>query len=97
MNDWTICNWENNKCSPGVRFIPRIIGFLGYDPHPAPQSLAERLLAKRRHLGLSRKGMAAMLSVDEGTLKRWEKGKSQPTGRGLHIVENLLTASSEPL
>ena len=29
----TICNWEINRTSPQLRFIPKIITFLGYVPY----------------------------------------------------------------
>ena len=90
VNDWTICNWENNKTVPAVRYLPRIIEFLGYQPFPAPQTLAEKLLACQRCLGLSRKRMANRLGVDEATLARWENGESFPSGKRLEIVEHLL-------
>lgn len=92
VSEGAIKNWENNTCAPKIRFIPRIIAFLGYDPYPAPQSLAERLLAKRRHLGLSRRRMAESLAMDKGTLAAWETGETQPTGKQLHIVEQFLTS-----
>ncbi len=28
----TITNWENNKTQPHIRFIPKIVDFLGYVP-----------------------------------------------------------------
>jgi transcriptional regulator with XRE-family HTH domain len=31
VNQMTICNWEINRTSPQLRFIPRIITFLGYN------------------------------------------------------------------
>ena len=37
-NPWTIANWEKGKTKPAARFIPAIIGFLGYDPRPATNS-----------------------------------------------------------
>ncbi len=43
VNDWTLHNWENNETTPAIRYMPRIIAFLGYDPWPAPRSVAERL------------------------------------------------------
>ncbi len=39
VNESTVLNWENNACSPAIRFIPRIIAFLSYDPYPALTSL----------------------------------------------------------
>jgi DNA-binding transcriptional regulator YiaG len=52
---------------------------LGYYPFKPPETLADRLLACRRHLGLSRRAMAQRLSVDEGTLAHWERGDRQPS------------------
>ena len=31
-----IWRWENNKTSPAMRDLSRIIVFLGYDPYPEP-------------------------------------------------------------
>ncbi len=93
VNDWTICNWENNKTTPAVRYLPRIIDFIGYDPFPAPETLGERLRAyRRRSLGLSRKEMARRLSVDEGTLERWELENAVPLGPHLQRVMRLVTS-----
>jgi hypothetical protein len=36
-----VWNWENNRVSPAVRFIPAIIAFLGYNPMPKPGALPE--------------------------------------------------------
>ena len=32
VDEMTICNWELNHTSPQLRFIPRLIAFLGYMP-----------------------------------------------------------------
>ena len=31
-NQWTVINWEKGRTEPAVRFVPRIIQFLGYEP-----------------------------------------------------------------
>lgn len=28
----TILNWEHNRTTPTLRYLPRVIAFLGYDP-----------------------------------------------------------------
>jgi transcriptional regulator with XRE-family HTH domain len=33
-NPSTIANWEKGNTEPAARFIPAIIGLLGYDPRP---------------------------------------------------------------
>jgi DNA-binding XRE family transcriptional regulator len=39
----TVCNWEGNESTPVVRFMPAIQAFLGYDPAPEPNSIADRI------------------------------------------------------
>ena len=90
VDDWTICNWENDKTSPPIRFLPRIIEFLGYDPFPEPECFGEEIAAARRRLGLSRKRLARKLSVDEGALERWEKGVNSPEGEHLRQLTEFL-------
>ncbi len=40
VNEFTVCGWENDKKAPTVRYLPRIIEFLGYYPFPAPRTLS---------------------------------------------------------
>lgn len=90
VNEGTILNWERGKTLPPVRCVPRVIRFLGCDPYPAPTSLAEKLMAKRRQLGVSRKWLANRLGVDEGTLAHWEKGQREPAGKWVETVKAFL-------
>ena len=32
VNTWTLGNWEKGYTKPALRFWPKIIDFLGYDP-----------------------------------------------------------------
>ena len=77
----TYANWEKDRCKPAMKHWPKIIEFLGRDPNPEPSTLGERLLAHRRHRGLSRKALATALSVDEGTLWRWEIDMRKPESK----------------
>jgi len=86
----TITNWEVNATVPEVRFMPAIIQFLGYNPIPAANSLADRLAAARRALGLSQRKMAGKLGVDPATLMGWEAGRHQPTGRSIELIGKVL-------
>jgi transcriptional regulator with XRE-family HTH domain len=74
----TYANWERDRCYPAMRHWPGIIEFLGRDPSSEPNTLGERLLAYRRHHGLSRKALAIVLGADETTLWRWENGQRKP-------------------
>ena len=33
VTESTVTNWELNRTSPKIRFLPSIIALLGYDPH----------------------------------------------------------------
>jgi DNA-binding XRE family transcriptional regulator len=52
-DETTLFRWERNKVRPQIRYLPRILKFLGYDPFPVPVSLADKLLAARKRLGLT--------------------------------------------
>ena len=89
----TICNWETNRTSPQLCFIPRILAFLGYDPYaPSPQALGERIIAARRRLGLGQKTLAGLLHIDPGTLGRWERGIGSPSKELLRKLDAFLTS-----
>ena len=55
MNIWTETygNWENEKSEPVAAQFQPVVEFLGYDPTPAARTVAERLQAKRRELGVT--------------------------------------------
>jgi transcriptional regulator with XRE-family HTH domain len=82
----TIANWEGNATTPVVRYLPAIIRFLGYDPLPRPDSLPERVAARRQARGLTQREMAERLGVDPSTLRDWESGHHQPTEASLNRI-----------
>jgi transcriptional regulator with XRE-family HTH domain len=86
----SIFNWESNKGTPEIRFMPAIIRFLGYNPMPEAKSLAEQLIRQRTTLGMSREGAALEIGVDPGALARWERREREPTGDFLHRAERFL-------
>ena len=86
----TITNWESNESPPETRFIPAIIRFLGYDPLPPGGCLPERIATRRRVLGLSQRGMAERMGVDQSTLTGWEAGQHQPTRKSLDVIARIL-------
>src|SRR5260370_26935666 len=88
VDETTVHNWERNHTVPVVRFIPRIIEFLGYAPFHPTNSLPERLRAHRLALGLSCRGLAKRLGVDEGSLRSCELGFSTPSKTYLSTIDN---------
>ena len=92
----TITNWESNESSPETHFIPAIIQFLGYDPLPNRISIAERVATRRKVLGLSQRKMAERLGVNPDTLRGWEAGHHQPTGKSLGAIERVFQSQKQP-
>jgi DNA-binding XRE family transcriptional regulator len=70
---------RKQRHSPVIRFIARIIEFLGYDPFEEPKSLSEKLKTYRMRLGFSQKKMANIFGIDPGTLGNWERRRHKST------------------
>ena len=90
VNQWTLIGWEADRKKPTVRFMSRIIKFLGYYPFLEPRTLGGRLLATRRRLGLSQVEMAQKLEVDKGTIWLIEAGRRSPNPDTLAKIERNL-------
>lgn len=88
----SIANWEMGRREPEIRFLPAILGFLGYDPRPQPKTTGEKLIAYRLARGWARPRLAAELDVDPSTLARWETGKREPWGVYVERVDRLLAS-----
>lgn len=72
--------WENHRCQPQVKHVPKIIAFLGYNPYLDLKwdSFADKVRTCRRLLGFSFRKMAKVLNADPGTIAKWENGKTVP-------------------
>jgi DNA-binding transcriptional regulator YiaG len=90
VDEATVHNWEVKATEPELRHLPRIIRFLGYNPLPPARTLAQQIVRYRKTLGLSREELAERLSIDPGTLWRWETNVREPKGRYLEIISGLL-------
>src|SRR3990172_2152482 len=74
VQESTITNWEKNRVSPRLHYIPKIIDFLGYNPCDTGfKTLGEEIVAHRRILGMTQKELARTLGIDSTTLGRWER------------------------
>ncbi len=90
----SVTNWELNRTSPALKFIPALVRFLGYLPFPAGDTLAEQLVAYRTARGLSQGATARLLGVDPATLSRWERGLRVPTGRYARRLQTAIQPDS---
>lgn len=90
----TLIGWEKDRHQPEARHWPQIMAFLGYDPHPIPYNLGERIRAAYRKAGLSRKEASRRLGLDENTLQRYELGQKMPSAGRVHdAISEFLSAS----
>ncbi len=57
--------------------LQAIAAFLGYDPENVSDDtpIGLQLASKRRRLGFSQKALAERLGIDEGTVRKWERGR----------------------
>jgi hypothetical protein len=87
--------WERDEREPAINFYPAIITFLGYEPWPEPQTLAEALLAERRRRGLAVEKVAELTGIDPGTWLRWEGGASKPMKASVLAINAFLGMAAE--
>jgi transcriptional regulator with XRE-family HTH domain len=75
--------WERNYRQPALHRLQAIAAFLGYDPENVSDDtpIGLQLASKRRRLGFSQKALAELLGIDEGTLRRSERGRRLPSTR----------------
>ncbi len=93
----TVSNWENDKTKPMASQFRPVVAFLGYDPQPEPKTLAERLEAKRRMLGVTFSQVARHLGWDPGTLTHYLNGTwRMPPDRAVSL-EVFLSAGEAQL
>lgn len=90
VNAATILNWEKARTRTPVEVTPAVLAFLGYDPFPAPKTLPERLLAKRRTMGWSIREAARQLGIEPSTWADWEHGKTILFRKHRTLVAQLL-------
>jgi len=93
----TVSDWELGVHVPPPRFWPRIISALGVDPAPTPTTMAERLVAARRRLGITQVQLAAMLRVRAATVWAWEAGRCEPGARVLLALKSLFERAGIPV
>jgi transcriptional regulator with XRE-family HTH domain len=71
-----------------------VVRFLGFNPLPDSDNVAQRLVNHRRAQGLTQKGFARQIGVDPSTLARWECGEGTPKGKYLDQVSAVCPAAT---
>ncbi|MDR3405055.1 MAG: helix-turn-helix transcriptional regulator [Chthoniobacter sp.] len=91
----TVTNWDKGYTAfPQINHISGVVKFLGFNPLPNGDTLAQRLINHRKALGTTQKEFARQLGVDPSTLARWERGERVPTGKLLERVGRPINIQS---
>ena len=93
----TVVNWENGTAKPEAAQFRPVLAFLGYDPTPRAQTLAERVEAKQRSLGASLAQVARHLGWDPGSLRRYLDGTWRLSPARRDVLEAFLNAEDAAL
>ena len=86
-----VTNWENGRGEPQVRYMPKVVAFLGVDPYLSNlETFGGRLKYYRQRQGLSHKGISRLIGVDAATISAWENGENNPLGKHIKILQDIL-------
>jgi transcriptional regulator with XRE-family HTH domain len=85
-------NWERGIAVPTVRYVPKIIEFLGYDPELVPETPSRRIAYARRRLGFTQEDLAKALKVDSVSIWHWEKAHFEPPDAKMRQLSEMLKA-----
>ena len=86
----TSWNWDHGWTFD-LRYMPRIIEFLGYNPIPCPDNILERLAWYKQVNGLTFEDLGAEMSRDPEQLADWLSGRHKPFWRNLEKIELFLS------
>lgn len=86
----SIWNWEHGW-SIDLRFIPRTIEFIGYNPISCPDDLIDRLAWYKRINGLSLEDLGALMGRDPEQLGGWLNRRHKPCRRNLGDIAHFLS------
>ena len=87
----SITYWENERSIPQVQFYGKIIQFLGCNPFEFEiKTLGDKIKQYRYFNGLSLKALGNKLGIDPATLASWEDNRSEPKGRKIKKLIQLL-------
>ena len=82
-HEMTIVHWELGHREPQVKYIPKIVEIIGWDPRPEPKTMGEELVRIRTAQGLLQRDFAVKIGIDPTTLARWERDEKLPWGDSL--------------
>jgi len=94
-DDVSLVNWEQNHFQPTLKFIPKIIEFLGFDPFPEAEGLIGRLQKFQKKNGLRADEVSKQIGISACLIPAWERGRNKPSKKSLRKIEYFLTTVEE--
>jgi len=85
----TIWNWEHGW-TVELRFMPRVIDFLGYNPIPCPEDLMGQLAWYKQVKGLTLEQLGTEMERDPEQLADWLAGRHKPCRNNQEKIERFL-------
>ena len=86
----SVNNWEMNHSEPELRFIPKIIEFLGYNPKPMPSDTLGRLAWYKWSRGLNYIELGNQMGIHPEQLTDWISGRHKPFRKSLDRIDTFL-------
>ncbi len=96
VDETTVYNWEKNHSKPSLRYIPKIIKFLGHFPLKCKGGPVEKLKFYRFINGLSCKRLGKIMGRDPERLADWLNGRVRPCKRNMGRIVEFLAEASRP-
>lgn len=88
VKEGTLWNWEHG-IEPELRYIPKIIDFLGYAPFECPEDPIGKLRYFKRVNGLSYERLGALMNRDPEQLTDWLSGRVKPCKRNIQSISEF--------
>ncbi len=86
----TLWNWEHGW-KVDLKFVPRVIQFLGYNPIPQPKGILERLAWYKQVNGLTLEQLGAEMGRDPEQLAGWLNGRNKPCRQNQEKIRLFLS------
>lgn len=91
VSEDSVTYWESNRTIPLIRYMPKIIEFLGYNPMPVdPSTFSGKILQFRILNGLTYKAMGKLIGVNSSTITSWEQNHNNPRKNVKKRLEHVL-------
>jgi len=89
VSESTVWNWEH-RTDPELRYITKIIAFLGYIPFDCPKDPVDRLRYFKLVNGLTYEQLGRLMGRDPEQLTDWLSGRVKPCNKNYQYIAEFL-------